>query len=148
MCEIARIGAKVKKQEFIDNLQKALVGNISPGAVSENIYYYENYINVQMQSGSTEEEIMESLGDPRLIAKTIIETQQVEETHTSEFVEPEIGRGRTFELSSFKVWMGILLVLVIVILIIGAFFSILSMLMPILIPLLIVLFLYRMFQRR
>ena len=64
----------MNKQEFIDRLRAALNGRVSPNLVTENVNYYEDYINTEIRKGRTEEEVLETLGDPRLIARTIIET--------------------------------------------------------------------------
>ena len=64
----------MNKQDFIDRLRMALNGRVSPGLVMDNVNYYEDYINTEVRKGRTEEEVLESLGDPRLIARTIIQT--------------------------------------------------------------------------
>ncbi len=67
-------GHRMNKQEFINKLRAALNGRISPEQVNENVNYYEEYINTQIRMGNPEEQVLASLGDPRLIARTIIET--------------------------------------------------------------------------
>lgn len=62
----------MSKQEFIEKLRMALNGQIPAGLVEENLQYYEEYINSQIRLGQTESMVMLSLGDPRLIAKSII----------------------------------------------------------------------------
>ena len=62
------------KQEFLDKLRISLNGKIAAGEVEEHIRYYEDYINVELRKGSSEEDVMATLGDPRLIARTIVET--------------------------------------------------------------------------
>lgn len=64
----------MSKQEFLDRLRMALNGRIAPGQVTDNINYYSDYIDAQMRTGKSEEEVLKELGDPRLIAKTIIAT--------------------------------------------------------------------------
>mgnify|MGYP003232489390 CR=1 FL=1 len=64
----------MNKQEFVDRLRMALNGHVSPGLVMDNVNYYQDYINTEIRKGRTEEEVLESLGDPRLIARTIIQT--------------------------------------------------------------------------
>ena len=64
----------MNKQEFVDRLRMALNGRVSPGLVMDNVNYYQDYINTEIRKGRTEEEVLESLGDPRLIARTIIQT--------------------------------------------------------------------------
>lgn len=64
----------MSKREFLSLLRQALTGEVSPNVIEQNIKYYEQYI-----SGSSfeQEKIIEELGDPRLIAKTIIEVEKI-----------------------------------------------------------------------
>ena len=64
----------MNKDEFIQGLREALSGEVPPAVMRENQRYYENYIRTEMEKGRTESEIMEELGSPRLIARTIIDT--------------------------------------------------------------------------
>ena len=63
------------KQEFLDRLRMSLHGKIPPGQVVENLQFYEDYINTEIRKGAAEEEVMAGLGDPRLLARTIVETR-------------------------------------------------------------------------
>lgn len=64
----------MKKKEFMDELKRALDGNVPTQVYYDTINYYENYFKEQRAAGRTEEEICSSLGSARLIAKTIIDT--------------------------------------------------------------------------
>lgn len=66
------------RNEFVSTLRAALTGEVPDSAVEENVRYYNSYISQEIASGKTEEEVLESLGDPRLIARTIIDTQTQE----------------------------------------------------------------------
>ncbi len=66
----------MSKTEFIAELRAALAGELPENEIENNINYYESYIREQALSNS-EEQVLELLGDPRLIAKTIIETYQL-----------------------------------------------------------------------
>lgn len=61
---------------FLIELEQALEGEIPANEIKSNLKYYENYMQDQ-KSQKTEEEITEALGDPRLIARTIIDTYQM-----------------------------------------------------------------------
>ena len=78
------------KQEFVDRLRMALNGRVSPGLVMDNVNYYEDYINTEIRKGRTEEEVLESLGDPRLIARTID--------------HPDQWRRRIFRIPEHRLW--------------------------------------------
>ena len=60
--------------EFVTELEQALRGNVEERIIQENVRYYNDYISEQRAAGKSEEEIFASLGSPRLIAKTIIDT--------------------------------------------------------------------------
>lgn len=64
----------MKKEEFLQGLTVALTNEVPPEIVRENLRYYEDYIREEMGKGRSENEIMEELGSPRLIARTIIDT--------------------------------------------------------------------------
>lgn len=64
----------MSKDEFLQGLQTALSGNVPSAAVRENLQYYQDYIRTELGKGRTEDDIMQELGDPRLIARTIIDT--------------------------------------------------------------------------
>ena len=63
----------MNKEDFITNLQHALAGGLPGGQVAENVRYYREYIDSEIHRGSTEEEVLAALGDPRLLAKSIID---------------------------------------------------------------------------
>ena len=63
--------------EFVTELEQALRGNVEERIIQENVRYYNDYISEQRAAGKSEEEIFASLGSPRLIAKTIIDTSGV-----------------------------------------------------------------------
>ena len=69
----------MNKQQFIEALRIALNGNVSPTLVEENISFYEDYINTEIRCGKSEDEVLRALGDPRLIARTIISTNGIED---------------------------------------------------------------------
>lgn len=64
----------MSKNEFIQGLEAALSGNVPPETVRENLIYYRDYIRTELEKGRTEQDIMDELGDPRLIARTIMDT--------------------------------------------------------------------------
>lgn len=64
------------KNEFLDLLRTALLGEIPDSEIESNMKYYEEYIRAEGYKTS-EEEVINQLGDPRLIAKTIVDTYQI-----------------------------------------------------------------------
>ena len=162
----------MNKQDFIDRLRMALNGRVSPGLVMDNVNYYEDYINTEIRKGRTEEEVLESLGDPRLIARTIIQTNGGD--NRSGYRNTVYGNGEYREAAGSTVhhsyngdgngeygthgskmadvlaklpgWVWIILGILVVVLVISAVFSVLSFLAPGLIPILVVLFLVKLFR--
>lgn len=142
--------------EFVDKLQHALSGGLSSAAVAENVQYYREYIDVEIRKGRSEEEVLGSLGDPRLLAKSIIEANKRagqnegtnqnydEETPGSVYGEQEGKKGAV----RVPGWLIGLIVVVVLLLIIGVVFSVISFLAPIIIPVLIVLLLVNFFKGR
>lgn len=56
--------------EFLSTLRESLEGCIPKDEVEKNISFYRNYFE---ESGQSEKEVIDELGDPRLIARTIID---------------------------------------------------------------------------
>ena len=70
----------MRQEEFLKIFQEALAGKISDRIIQENANYYRVYIKNEIASGKTEEEVLQLLGDPRLLAKTIEESNKFEIT--------------------------------------------------------------------
>ncbi len=64
----------MSENEFLTELENALSGSVSPSLINENLRYYEEYIETEKLKGRSVYEVMDELGDPRLIARTIIDT--------------------------------------------------------------------------
>lgn len=62
--------------EFLEKLRQSLVGRIDSGTLQDTMNYYQEYFEIQMRSGKSEQEILEQLGDPRLLAKSILQAEQ------------------------------------------------------------------------
>jgi len=81
------------KQEFISTLRRELSGMEDYEYINDTINYYENYIESEIRKGNSEEMVLESLGDARLIAKSIRASKD-EETDNDE--EEEVRTSREF----------------------------------------------------
>lgn len=82
------------KQEFLDILGKILRRELSDTEVADNLGYYDQYIAQEVQRGKTEAEVLAQLGDPRLIAKTILQVDAQKEAASYEQVFTEEPDGR------------------------------------------------------
>ncbi|CUH93682.1 DUF1700 domain-containing protein [Herbinix luporum] len=64
----------MNKKEFLDILRQSLEGEIDNRVIEQSIRFYSEYIS--SQEDKSEEEVIKEIGDPRLIAKTIIESEK------------------------------------------------------------------------
>ncbi len=64
------------KYQFLEILSKELMEDLQTSEAQYQINYYRNYIEEQIASGRSETEIMDELGDPRLIARTVIDGER------------------------------------------------------------------------
>ena len=156
----------MNRNEFIDKLQRTLAGGLNCNQVADNVRYYQDYIDTEIRKGRSEADVLAGLGDPRLLAKSIIEANKhagvnegtnrgydeemtADSSYGSEnrredaYYDTTSGNGRVFRVPG---WLILLIVTVVVILIIGVAFSLISVLAPIIIPNLIVILLIRIFR--
>lgn len=141
----------MNREQFIDKLRIALSGAVNHNIIDENVRYYEDYIHMEMQKGRTEDAVLAELGDPRLLAKTIIETNKIAGTSTADYGdEPyEEGGGRGDEPKLFRMpgWLLGLIVLLVIGILFAMVTSVISFLLPVLIPMLIIIVIARTVQR-
>ena len=150
----------MSKQEFLDTLRRALARELSESEVADNINYYWNYIEQQVASGKSEEQVLSELGDPRLIARTILQVDQQKEGAADPYYqntvytedEPSGSYRQDVGSDPFEIhvrrlgvsdWIRIILVILIVLVVLGVFFHILWKLLPFLIVVAAVLWIYR-----
>lgn len=141
--------------KFLSSLREALEGNMSEQAVKENVQYYKTYIEEEVKKGRTEKEVVEELGDPWIIAKTLIESPGGEQTYegtaqdnVSQYEEQE-RKVHIFGLDTW--WKKIVLILAIVGIIFGIgtlLVGVVRIILPILIPFLAVMFLIKFFHKK
>ncbi len=162
----------MRKEEFLQLLRQALMGDVPPGVLEENVRYYDSYITEEVRKGRTEEEVIAEIGDPRLIARTIEDTTEGAsdggyediymngQTRGGTYQDRGGSEERRKEQDSFHVynlsggiWRFLIPILVFVVLfsIISLLFTVVggifAMLSPILGPLLIIWFLVWIFRR-
>lgn len=142
----------MRKEEFLEKLRARLSQTMSVQEVTEQIRYYDQYIREQMQSGKTEEEVLEELGDPLLIAKTLMDVQENREEDApfvqDENIYDEQGERETqaaqkeLRHMELRTKGGCLLAAIVVVFVAGLLLwaagTIVAYLLPILIPVLII----------
>ena len=149
------------KQEFLEGLQERLLEEGADVLVPENLNYYNSYIEEEKQKGRTEEDVLEELGNPALIARSILEAAGYEvdgipdgdpgrydnartteeEQFGQQFSENMEHAEETFRPVTDKIlpWVILAGVLFVIVILVLGFFAILSqLLVPILIVVVIV----------
>lgn len=156
--------------EFLSILRESLAGYIPSQEIEENISFYRNYFD---ESQGSDREIIEELGDPRLIARTIIEAykaskgpmadyymeqarNEYSQSHSEDYEEYSGQEGQTggFSYQTGSRLLGkvavVLLLFFVVMFAIGMVavaIRIFLYLLPILLVLLLVKYIWDLFQR-
>lgn len=144
------------KQDFLEGLRRYLSGSLDYRKVNEHLRYYTDYIDGQIRQGRSEEEVLEELGDPRLIAKTLSgmeEGEPVYDEYREEYIddeEPRKAGGHYFNVNGKTIHMpGWVLSIIVGLLIFFVFSLVFTFLVGIVryIPLIILgVFLYRLIR--
>lgn len=142
------------KTKFLEGLKEALQGELSAAEVNNQLLYYERYIDEELRKGRTQEDILDELGAPRLIARTIIETKGNKTFYDNAYYEEkeEKVNKKSKNKSQFEFHIDGVLSLIIgiavIFLVIAVIFSLVSALAPILIPILLIILIISFFQKR
>ena len=75
------------ENEFLQILNEQLTGQMSASAAASHIEYYRNYIHDEIRKGRKEEDVLKNLGDPRLMARTILDTTPKSGPYTATYPE-------------------------------------------------------------
>ncbi|MCM1387798.1 MAG: DUF1700 domain-containing protein [Bacillus sp. (in: Bacteria)] len=144
------------KNEFLEKLQRTLAGGLNSSQVAENVRYYQDYIESEIRKGSTEEEVLAGLGDPRLLAKSIIEANKhagesygSNREYDEELADESANRGYggfTTHRVMLPGWLMMLIIAVLVIIVIGIATSLISLFAPVIIVGLVILLIVKLFQ--
>ena len=148
----------MNRTEFIEKLQRALAGGLDSGQVADNVRYYQEYIDSEMRKGRSESEVMEQLGDPRLLAKSIVEAnkragtnygsnREYDEEMSADGQETSHGKDTTGgKAVMLPGWLVLLIITVVIVLIIGAVTALLTYFLPVILVGLVVLLIVKVFQ--
>lgn len=156
------------REEFLKRLKEALENDLSGHIVQENVNYYESYIIEEIGKGRTEREVIEELGDPWIIARSVIEMAEANGSTQDTYNQSQKGgsrqeretdrytgnRGTNGKIRMFSVdswWkkllmiLGIIGIFMIVIAVIGGIFS---LLMPVIVPVFCIVLIFRLINSR
>ena len=129
----------MSKQEFLDQLRRNISSMNDYVVVNDTMAYYEDYIESQIRMGKSEQEVMAMLGDPRLIAKSILATQDAKQNLKDSNIEEEekaarekvfTRKGKTYRIPYLLYQIIIALVICVVIF---AAFSLLAWMAPVIV---------------
>ena len=142
----------MNKEAFIDTLRRALYGKVSDYELTDHVRYYEDYIRQEMNRGRSEQEVLEELGDPRLIARTILETSgmkapEVEYTIDEEPADHEEGGVKVHTFSGWKATLMMALIASAVIAMIVLVLGLAIYLLPVIIAVMLISWLLRKILR-
>ena len=138
----------MKRNEFLSELKEALVHDLTPEDLKKNLDYYDEYIRGEMKKGQSEEDVVDALGDPWVIAKTVrLSADMGNPEYTSEIEndaqgEPEVKKGNVSRI------LWILMIGVILLAILSAGLGIVALVIRYAFPILLILMLIRMFTRK
>ena len=71
----------MRKAEFLKEMANKLQESMPKKEIEEQIRYYSDYITSEVARGKTESEVLEQLGDPILLARNILSTQEMGKPH-------------------------------------------------------------------
>ena len=157
------------KEEFLEGLKRALFSTGSQSLIEYNLDYYSSYIDGEIAKGRSMDEVMNELGDPRLIANSIkvaegysdvfvgLEGEVIEEStddckENSDFESDTKGFDKYYEdsnkeNSAFKIYnmngksliLPLIIALAILVLVVVVIVAVFSFLAPVLLPIIAVL---------
>ena len=157
----------MSKTEFLDILYNQLSGQMPEGSVAAHVQYYRNYIEDEQQKGRTETDILNDLGDPRLIARTLLDTEvgagnpQNGSTYSAiyneadsdynEYDSSDSARGHVKK-HSFKLdlstWYGKVAVILIAAVVLHLLVTILGILIPVVIVAGVIMYIVSQFRKQ
>ena len=137
------------KQEFLEQLRKSLSQANDYEFVNDNMAYYEDYLNTEIRKGSTAQEVLTKLGDPRLIAKSLLTTYEAKQNGEggSQHAQQEYSSGDGFSKKKMPQWLHKTLILLITVGVIALAFFMLNALAPVIIIGIVAYFIYKMMRR-
>lgn len=154
----------MNRAQFLETLRSQLTGKMYAERVEAHLRYYEDYIQSQVRGGRSEDEVLEELGDPRLIARTLLDT----DTSSGDAIYEEVynrsdsgrndsysengeargqNRHRQYRLD-LTTWYGKLIVFVIAALVIFLLVTALTVVLPFLLIFALLMFLISRFRNR
>ncbi len=134
------------KEDFLIELRKALSGSVSADVINDNLNFYENFINTEIRKGRTESEVLEELGNPRLLAKTVIDTADRSEKRTVE-EENEPDDRIMGSRSDIMPWWMILVIIFGIMIAIYLAINVAAVLLPVILGIIVIGFIIKIIRK-
>lgn len=146
------------KSKFLKELREVLSSEVSAQIVRDNIDYYSQYIDDEIRKGRSEQDVMDELGDPWVIAKTIIDTSasSSQGDYTYDSSEYSYGNNNTTMRSSktgeenkgFLHILKVILIVAVVFVVLMGIFRILAPIVMFAFPIIMIVFVVRYIKNR
>lgn len=152
----------MNKAEFLKALKEKLLQEMDSREVESNVRYYSDYIDDAVRNGKNTQEVLDELGDPILIARTILETYDGNRSTTSGIYEEPTNYGYhntteadevkdSFRQFQTKGSLGCLVTIIVMIAILAVlmwlFGAVFRLILPILLPVVLVVFFIKLFKK-
>ncbi len=148
----------MRSSDFLLQLKKALENELSADRVQENIEYYKNYMKEEMKNGKSEREVLDMLGDPWAIAKTILMEEKMsggQERINSDKTwnnQEQVGEKQNVHVFGLDTWWKkaavIAGVIVVIMIVMSLILGVLSIVLPIVIPVILIVTILNIFFRK
>jgi len=137
----------MKKHEFISELKEALEHNLDPQKIKEHVDYYEEYIRGEVKNGRSEEDVVNELGDPWAIAKTIRLSEGMDNQETV-YTPEETPQTEKKQGMNWKAILIIVILCIIVFSLLSAVMGLLGLAIRYAFPILIIVLIMQIMKRK
>lgn len=142
------------KYEFLDTLHMQLEGELNPSQIEGHLHYYDEYISEAVAAGRREQDVLEELGSPVFIAKTLLEAAEPADSDGNFYEEAPRqedfhGRVHTWNINPMVVkWVLPVTGIVIVLLLLWLIGSVAVFAIKYFVPILLIVLVISIFRRR
>lgn len=150
---------RMNKEGFIQQLQECLYGEVDNNTILDSVSYYRSYIEEQIGTGKSEQQVLDELGDAAFIAKSIIDANERGNIRRTKVEEETVHYGDPYKemekeerkqniekkASNVLHWVIGIAILIVVIAVVG---TIAKILLPFIIVIAAVVFIKRLFEGR
>ena len=140
------------RRQFLDELQRALSSDLAQRDIQDNIEYYNDYIRSEIAKGRTESEVLDELGDPWMLARTIKDSKGYESAQDVVFETTDDGvkmeNSGTDSSEKLKKIKNIVVTILIIIAVLFLIRGIIRLVLPIAIPLIAIYIIVKIIKSR